>query len=70
MAATVLFYNGKADQRIGKKDESDEHRRKVLRSFKVPNFVTNQTCAELNGYFGCKSSGKDLKSLSKTDRAL
>ncbi|EQB51212.1 hypothetical protein CGLO_09278 [Colletotrichum gloeosporioides Cg-14] len=70
-----LSFKGKADQRIGKRDQSDEHRRKVLKCFKVPDFVTNKTCAELNGYFGCKSSGKDpshgkFKSLTTWTRIL
>lgn len=65
-----VSFKGDADPREEKKDQSDEHRRKVLRWFNVPDFVSNKTCAELNGYFGCRSSAKDpaqgkFKSLDK-----
>ena len=35
-----------------------EDRRKILEPFEVPNFLCNQLCTDLNGYFGCESSVK------------
>jgi hypothetical protein len=42
-----------------KADCSQEDRRKILAPFEVPDFLSNQTSAALNGYFGSKSSLKN-----------
>ncbi|KAF4906074.1 hypothetical protein CGCFRS4_v000537 [Colletotrichum fructicola] len=54
-----VSFKGDAVPPKAKKDQSEEHRRKVLRWFNVPDFVSNRACAGLNGYFGCKGSIKD-----------
>jgi hypothetical protein len=37
---------------------SESDRRKLLASFQVPDFLHNQLCTDLNGYFGYRSSLK------------
>ncbi len=50
---------------------ADGRREKLLAHFNVPSFVGNQTCTELNGYFGSKASysdentGRKITSFSK-----
>lgn len=38
---------------------TEEQREKLLAHFNVPKFVANNTCFELNGYFGSKASYDD-----------
>lgn len=44
-----------------------EDRRKILAPFQVPDFLSNQTSAALNGYFGCKASLKNESSANSGD---
>jgi len=43
-----------------------EDRRKILEPFEVPNFLCNQLCTDLNGYFGCESSVETIKTSSRS----
>ncbi|KAK5998023.1 hypothetical protein PT974_00393 [Cladobotryum mycophilum] len=42
-------------------DSKPEERMDILRPFDAPDFLSNKTCTELNGYFGSKSSYSDGK---------
>ncbi|KAI9783530.1 MAG: hypothetical protein M1839_003700 [Geoglossum umbratile] len=45
----------------------------ILRPFNVPDFLNNETCTDLNGYFGCKgtySKDEKLESYSTWFRCL
>jgi hypothetical protein len=41
--------------------EREGQRRKILKPFQVPNFVSSQLCTDLNGYCGSQSSLKTVK---------
>ncbi|KAH0547677.1 hypothetical protein FGG08_000166 [Glutinoglossum americanum] len=57
------------------RENSESVRGNILRPFDVPDFLNNNTCTDLNGYFGCKGTyaeggGGELESYSTWFRCL
>jgi hypothetical protein len=46
---------------------SQNDRRKILAPFQVPDFLSNETSAKLNGYFGCETTFKSSPSDDELD---
>ncbi|KAK4233121.1 hypothetical protein C8A03DRAFT_48234 [Achaetomium macrosporum] len=59
-AADEMCYIFVEDGDFYKKQCSDRDRRRILTPFRVPDFLSNELCTNLNGYFGCKSSLKSV----------
>ena len=48
------FYPKTPENRNTPNTERKKERAKLLRFFDVPDFLPNDTCTDINGYFGCK----------------
>lgn len=50
-------------ERDDNRKERERKRGEFLSSFKVPDFLKNDTCTDLNGYFGCSGEYDEKEKL-------